>query len=154
MSEEENEPIVGEVITGVNEGGEPGGTRKLRVYDKANGDFVIEIPSEATVTFGYFNPAAAGGFSRQPSYDMGNGAGGQTMKTTALRIYEKGAKSSQIGCFLGVQGFRDMRINITRLRQKVTVETQYENDGDGYIKHASEQQRQLVQVVEDEDIPF
>jgi hypothetical protein len=76
------------------------------------------------------------------------------MKTTALRVYAKGAKSSQIGCFLGVQGFRDMAIKITRLRQKVTVETNYENDGDGYIKHHAEQQRQLVQVVEDEDIPF
>jgi hypothetical protein len=54
-----DEVVEGEVVTGISEGGEPGSTRKLRVYDKVNGDFVIEIPSESTVTFGYFNPAAA-----------------------------------------------------------------------------------------------
>ena len=151
---EESETVEGEVVTGINEGDDSGGTRKLRIYDKANGDFVIEIPSESTVTFGYFNPAAGG--ERGPNYDIGGGRGGQTMKTTALRVYAKGAKSSQIGCFLGVQGFRDMRINITRLRQKVVVETQYENDGDGYIKHHAEEQRSLLRVREDdeEDVVF
>ena len=147
MSENDTEVIEGEVVLGTSEGGAPGGVRKLRVYDK-EGDFVIEIPSEATVTFGYFNPAAGG--DRAPQYDIGGGRGGQTMKTTALRVYAKGPKSSQIGCFLGVQGFRDMAIKITRLRQKVTVETSYENDGDGYIKNHAEQQKQLVRVIEDE----
>lgn len=149
---DETELVEGEVVTDVNEGGAPGSTRKIRVYDHAKGDFVIELPSESTVTFGYFNPAAAGGTD-----EFGRSRGGQTMKTTALRVYAKGAKSSQIACFLGVDGFRDMAIAITRLRQKVMVETSYENDGDGYIKHSGEERKQLVRVVEDdelEDTPF
>jgi hypothetical protein len=70
--------------------------RELRVYDKQGG-FLIEIPDDARVTFGYFNPGAAtphGGYQ----------------KMTALRIYAAEStktKESQIAVFLDVSGFRD-----------------------------------------------
>jgi hypothetical protein len=76
--------------------------RKLRVYSTTGG-FVLEIPDEARVTFGYFNPASAG----KPYF--GHGPGAETMKTTALRVYNKTGKTEdQIACFLGVTGFRDL----------------------------------------------
>jgi hypothetical protein len=81
--------------------------RKLRVYAK-DGGFTLEIPDEARVTFGYFNPASSG----KSWAGYGPGPGSDTARTTALRIYKKtGAKTEdQIACFLGVNGFRDLSI--------------------------------------------
>lgn len=146
----EEQVIEGEVVTDVLEGGLPGSTRTLRVYDKARGDFLIDIPSDARVTFGYFNPAAAG----ERFGGMG-GRGAETMKTTALRIYQGSTeKSPQIGCFLAVDGFRDQNaIKLTRLRQRVVIESNFEDDGVGNTYASEKGQRALVQAVEDE-IPF
>ena len=125
MSDESAETIVdaesGEVVTDISEGGK----RKIRVYDPRNGDFVIEVPEGAKVTFGYFNPNAPREGGRDFGHDPGNVA-----KQTALRIYERGEKGNQLACFIGVKGFRDLSIAITRLRQHVVVETNYEDDGE------------------------
>jgi len=137
-----------EVITDVSEGGDPGGTRKLRVYD-AKGDFVIDIPSEAKVTFGYFNPA-----SPREMHDPGYGPRpGNVARQTALRIYESNSeKSNQLACFIGVGGFRDLRITITRLTQKVTIETNFEDDGVGNEDFERKARRALVRANEDEEV--
>lgn len=92
--------------------------RKLRVYDR-DGGFVLEIPDEARVTFGYFNPTAAGKMS--DPYSPGSGA--QTSKTTALRVYKKtGPKTEdQIACFLGVDGFRDLSTTYEKLQHNAEL---------------------------------
>lgn len=134
----------GEVITDVSEGGQ----RRIRVYDP-KGDFVIEVPEGAKVTFGYFNPAAPreGGEDR---YDRNH----NVAKQTALRIYERGEKGNQLACFIGVKGFRDLTIGIKRLQQRVVVETQYEDDGDGRETWGGNRQRQLTVRSEDEGLEF
>lgn len=147
----ENDVVEDEVIVDESPGGEPGGTRTLRVYDKARGDFELEIPSECSVTFGYFNPAAAGD---KASYEFG-GRGGNTMKTTCLRIYAGAtSKSPQLGAFLGVDGFRDKTLQITRLRQRVVIESNFEDDGKGNEKFNRDVQRQLERAAEDDEAPF
>lgn len=135
-----------EVITDVSEGGR----RKIRVYDP-KGDFVIEVPEGAKVTFGYFNPAAPreGGDRYDRGFSPGNVA-----RQTALRIYERGEKGNQLACFMGVTGFRDLGISITRLQQRVVVETNYEDDGDGRENWGGRRERQLLMRSEDEELEF
>jgi len=150
MAKQDQDTVETEVVTDVSEGGDPGGTRTIRVYDKGRGDFELEVPTESRVTFGYFNPAAP----ERNRYGSIEGPGGQTMRTTALRIYEGGEKSPQLACFLGVDGFRDTRLQITRLRQRVVIESNFEDDGKGNEKFNRDVQRQLERSVEDEEIPF
>ena len=140
---------VTEVLLAESPGGEPGSTRTIRVYDKQRGDFPLEIPSECSITFGYFNPAAAG-----MRDDVGYGRN-TTLKATSLRIYKgASAKSGQLACFLGVDGFRDLSLKLTRLRQKVVIESNFEDDGDGNEKFQRDVQRQLTRTIEDEEEPF
>jgi hypothetical protein len=148
--EEESEEVEFEVILDESPGGEPGGTRTIRVYDKARGDFTLEIPSECTVTFGYFNPAASGMGPTHRTYDQ-LGPGGNTMKTTCLRVYAgKTSKTPQLAALLGVEGFRDLSLKLTRLRQRVVIESNFEDDGEGLTQHQHKQQRQLTRADEDE----
>lgn len=128
--------------------------RRLRVYD-SRGDFVITIPAGAKVTFGYFNPAVAGSAPRGgfAGYSDQTGAGSGTMKTTALRIYEKAEKGNQLACFMGVSGFRDQdAVKMTRLTQKVTIETNFEDDGEGIQDFRRKAAKALHPV--DEDTQF
>lgn len=94
--------------------------RQLRVYD-SKGDFVITVPAGCRVTFGYFNPML-------PREDTRNFGADNVARQTALRIYK--GKDNQIACFLGVKGFRDMSIGLTRFTQKVTVEKRMMDDGE------------------------
>ena len=114
--------------------------RQLRVYD-SKGDFVITVPAGCRVTFGYFNP--------MPSREQGERFGGQdnVARQTALRIYK--GKDNQIACFLGVKGFRDMSINLTRYVQKVTVERRGMEDDERREWWGTEQ-RELVARTEDD----
>jgi hypothetical protein len=120
--------------------------RKVRVYD-SKGDFVITVPAGATMTFGYFNPAS-------PKFDSRGGGGwddrpSNVAKATALRIYAgASSKSSQLACFVGVKGFRDESIKLTRLSQRVVIETGYSDDGDGNVEEHRKQQRQIVAAPE------
>ena len=141
---EQNEEIIAEIV------GDGEGTRTIRVYDKVRGDFTLEIPRKSRVTFSYFNPAAAGDRSPNVGYDRA----GQVFKQTALRIYEGGEKTPQLACFLGVEGFRDLSLKLTRLRQRVTIESNFEDDGDGYQKFQREQRRMLNAASEDDESPF
>lgn len=120
--------------------------RRIMVY-KQGGNFVIDVPAGAKVTFGYFNPASAGTM-------IGNnyGRSDNVMKQTALRIYERGEKGNQLACFIGVDGFRDTQVKRTNLAQKVTVERRYVKDADG--SEAWNGQRQIEQGAVEEEIPF
>lgn len=104
--------------------------RKIRVYD-GDGDFVIEVPQDAKITFHYFNPASAG----SSGYDKYGGRGNtNASRETALRIYEgKTERSGQIAVFLGVTGFRDESIKLTRMVEEVKIMQTYENDGEGDV---------------------
>jgi hypothetical protein len=115
-------------------------TKILRVYDD-KGDFTIEIPADARVTFGYFNPVTG----QTTKYQQSFGDGAQTMKTTALRIYtkEKGEPETQLACFLGVKGFRADSIKLTRLRERIIVENFRDDDGEGNIAFTGKQRRQI-----------
>jgi len=145
VSDEIVDAETSEVITDVSEGGR----RKIRVYDP-KGDFVIEVPDGAKVTFGYFNPAAQRGEGSHDNWSRPDSVARQT----ALRIYERGEKGNQLACFIGVKGFRDLGVKITRLQQRVTVEQSYEDDGDGREEWGGKRQRQLVVRSEDEEIEF
>jgi len=118
--------------------------RRIRVYDH-NGDFIIEVPAKSKITFSYFNPAASS--DRMPN-DYGRQ--GNVLKQTALRIYEHGEKGNQLACFMGVLGFRDMRIKKTKLSQKVVVERRYSDDGEGNEDWSGKRQSELVVSTEDE----
>lgn len=104
--------------------------RRIRVYDPKDGDFIIDVPDDAKVTFGYFNPAAAG--QKDPNSNMYGHA--NIAKQTALRIYEgKTEKSNQLACFIGVTGFRDESVGLTKLKEEIKIIREYEDDGEGNI---------------------
>lgn len=143
-----------EVIISELAPGAPGGYRQLRVYDKAEGDFLVDVPSDARVTFGYFNPAVSGDGGGKYGGHMGGygpGAGAMTMKTTALRVYQ--GKENQIACFLGVSGFRDASLKVTRLIQKVTIEHNFEDDGLGN-QDVAKRVRKALNKADENDIAF
>lgn len=148
------EPAEGDfVVEGelTNDSSEP---RKIRVYDP-NGDFFLEVPPGIRMTFGYFNP--------KPHADSGdryNHRPSDVARATALRIYADTTDKKQLACFLGVTGFKDEAIHLTRIVQRVTVETTLINDGDGTIEYGSKQAKQLRAIPEqttygdDEQPPF
>jgi len=148
--ERENEEIIISELQG-DENAEPGSTRTIRVYDRVRGDFLLDVPRQSTITFGYFNPGT-------PRFDTRNGYGDRRPSdiaaATAMRIYEKGPKSSQLACFLDVHGFRDLSLKLTRLKQRVTVESNFEDDGDGDITSLIKRHRELNPANEDDGIPF
>jgi hypothetical protein len=115
--------------------------RTIRVYDH-KGDFHITVPAGAKITFGYFNPTRNEG----GAYEQRGGWQGResVARQTALRIYERGEKGNQLACFIGVIGFRDARIKLTRLQQRVVIERNFSDDGDGLIEFGGKEQRQLV----------
>jgi len=124
--------------------------RRLRVYDN-NGDFIITIPDNARVTFGYFNPASAGSSPyRTGGYDDTRGE----QRRTALRVYGPGGKENQLAVFCGVKGFRDeTQVKLVRLREEVTLTTEYHNDGEGGTRLLEEGSR-TVKAVRESEIPF
>lgn len=132
-----NEVITDELDTGPE-------ARRVRVYDN-KGDFIIEVPPECVITFGYFNPTAPSNAPRGGSWEHGHGS---IAKGTAMRIRAKGNKENQLAVFLGVNGFRDESIKLTRLRERVVIEQNYVDDGEGEIVVNNRQNRQLVAAPE------
>lgn len=131
---------------------------QIRVYDRNQGDFILEVPDDAEITFGYFNPASPN-VNQRNAWSQGPGA--ETMRTTALRIYTKNGKTkTQIACFLGVDGYRDVGIKLKRVVEKVTVTTSLADDGEGTVDYRKGQKRETRLALEpgyranDEDIPF
>ena len=134
MSEVEGEVITSESTSDTD--------RRIRVYDR-NGDFVITVPAGAKVTFGYFNPATPVE-ARQHGYSGDNNVARQT----ALRIYR--TDKDQLACFLGVKGFRDLSIGLTRYTQKMTVVNRLMDDGEGSSEWGGSEVRELVARQEDD----
>jgi hypothetical protein len=130
-----------EVITDTSESDT---TRRIRVYDP-KGDFLIDVPAGAKVTFGYFNPAASRSEQRDDFRAQNNVA-----RQTALRIYERGEKGNQLACFIGVTGFRDEVIGLVRTKQRVVIERNLNDDGEGHVEWGGREQRQLVAVLEED----
>lgn len=121
--------------------------RKIRVYD-SKGDFIITVPAGATVTFGYFNPASPK-FNSQRGGSWDDPQPSAIAKASALRVYAGGSsKTSQLACFVGVKGFRDESIKLSRLSQRVVIESGYTDDGEGNVEEHRKQQRQLVAAPE------
>jgi hypothetical protein len=115
--------------------------RQVRVYDRT-GDFIITVPAKARLTFGYFNPASPSGTQDGHRYGPDNAA-----RQTALRVYR--TKEDQLACFMGVKGFRDLSIRLTRLTQKVTVERRVMQDDEAAEWYGSER-RELTAKTEDD----
>lgn len=129
------------------------GPRTLWVYDPRD-DFKITIPAGARVTFGYFNPTANTGGGNDRYGNPSNGPGGQTMRTTCLRVYADKGDKSQLAAFLGVTGFRDMdAVKKTVMRRKVTIELNHEDDGIGNVT-AARRQLMAPAVYDEDDQPF
>src|SRR5690348_14009653 len=109
---------------------------QIRVYDN-RGDFLLDLPENVEITFGYFNQASAGSTQRNHMYDDRHGAV-SAMKTTALRIYEKKGKTkTQIAVFCGVQGYRRMDIGLKKIVQKVMVEHRIDDDEENGMYEAT-----------------
>jgi hypothetical protein len=124
--------------------------REIWVYDPRD-DFKITIPAGARMTFGYFNPAAAGVGGQTPRYGYQDGQGAQSMKTTCLRVYADSTDKRQIAAFLGIVGFRDVTlVKKTLLKRRVTIEINHEDDGNGKVEEARKQLASGAAVDEDE----
>lgn len=100
--------------------------RTLRVF-APQGDFEVDIPDDAKVTFGYFNPASHSkrveeGMHAILTDGRGDTPGWIEMKRTALRIYGNKGEKDQLACFTGVSGFRDTACTFTPLTQRATFE--------------------------------
>lgn len=119
-------------------------TRKVRVYDD-KGDFFLNIPPGTRMTFGYFNPKA-------PNDDpFNNNRGPSTVaRGTALRLYGDTTDKKQLACFLGVKGFRDESIKLTRIVEKITVESRYVDDGEDTVEYGGKRMKELSARKEDE----
>ena len=137
----------------ISEEGEPNPEpRRVRVYkgDHGEDDFFIDLPANTRLTFGYFVPSAG---ERRAMYDDRHGAA-SALRTTCLRVYLGKGNGNQLAAFLGVNGFRDESIKLTKLVRKVTIEQRLTDDGEGTVEYGGSQQRQLTARIEDEDIPF
>jgi hypothetical protein len=120
--------------------------RRIRVYD-VGGDFFLDVPEGVRLTFGYFNPK---GQSFQQN-DSGYGSRpSEVARATALRIYADSTDKRQIACFLGVKGFRDESIKLTKIVQKVTIESKLVDDGEGTVEYGGKQLRELSAAPEKE----
>lgn len=117
-------------------------TRRIRVYD-VGGDFFLDVPTGCRCTFGYFNPASPG-FKTDPY----GGRPSDVAKATALRIYADSGDKKQLAVFLNVTGFRDESIKLTKIVQRITVESQLVDDGEGTVEYGAKQARQIRAIPE------
>jgi hypothetical protein len=121
---------------------------KIRVYDP-KGDFTIEVPEDAKVTFGYFNPAAPkfgdGGGTNVSGFDR---SAPNVARQTALRIYEGAVtKKNQIAVFLGVTGYRYEHLKVVRLEEAVTIIRTYDDDPETGITLDSTKRQQTLKAI-------
>lgn len=96
--------------------------RELLVFGEKN--FKISIPDDAKVTFGPWSPPNAKGTNYQ--------------STGTLRVYQ-GTKDNILGCWGGVTGFRDSKMQYI---EEVLVEkgsTIWQNDKGGYVRESKVQ---------------
>lgn len=128
----------------------------VRVYDP-RGDFLIEVPDDAKMTFGYFNPAA-------PKFQESQGGRGggfdnfgnpNVSRQTALRIYAGAiTKKNQIACFLGVSGYRYESMKVTKLEEKVTIVRSYVDDPETGVMEDSTRREQVLKAIPEKGTYF
>lgn len=126
--------------------------RKVRVYaNNSDNDFVITLPANCSLTFGYFNPGKP---SNDQDFGMGRKGKSDTERASALRVYgpSDGTKKDQLACFLGVKGFRDESVKMTKIVKKVTVEQRYVDDGEGTIEYGGKRLAELTMKGEDDEL--
>lgn len=103
----------------------PNVTKYLVTDDK--GDFVIEVPNDWKVTFGYVNPAV-----RDP-----NGYGGK--QGHCLRVYEGKSKEAPLRAVFGnVTGLRDLSIPLARRVDRQVGTSQWTQDSAGNFSGSME----------------
>lgn len=140
MSDEQDFVVEGEQTNDTDQ------YKKIRVYDD-RGDFFIEVPPGCRMTFGYFNPKP---HADTDPHGYNRGRPSEVARATALRIYQDSTDKRQLACFLGVKGFRDETIKLTRIIQKVTVESRLVDDGEGTVEYGGKQMRELTAAPESE----
>lgn len=92
--------------------------RTLLVKD-GDGDFRVQIPDDATVTFGPTIP-----YEPKRGYSGGN--------HYSLRVYEGRSKDKLLAVFGGVQHFRDMTLDVSRLVVRESGKSVWKSDETGY----------------------
>ena len=134
-----DEVLEGEVITDESPGGEPGGdahdphlrprARRLHAGDPERVLHHLRLlqPGRAEV--------------RRPTERLRRSPVRCRRRHGAAHLRGHDSKTPQLACFLDVQGFRDLSLKLTRLRQRVVIESNFEDDGEGNEKWNREQQR-------------
>jgi len=95
-----------------------------------DGDFRIQIPDDATVTFGPTIPYTP----KEGRFGGGN--------HYSVRVYEGHSKDKLLAVFAGVQHFRDQVIPVERLVVRESGKSLWKSDEGGYhaeteVKHSS-----------------
>lgn len=106
--------------------------RTLLVRD-GDGEFKVDLPAEAKLTFG---PAVP--YARKPGYAPENQGG------YALRVYV-GSKENLVAVFNGVQWFREIGIPVSRLVIREAGKSVWKSDDKGYeVQHDVKRDAQWV----------
>lgn len=107
--------------------------RTLLVTKNSGEQFRITIPSDAKITFGYFNPTGGPGDNRARYSDESR----EDMKRSCLRIY-RGSKDNgeQLAAFTGVREFRDLGLSVERLVKKSVGQASWEEDTEGNLQES------------------
>jgi hypothetical protein len=106
-----------------------------------DGTFKVEVPDDAKLTYGYFNP----GQKENPRGFESN----QDQRRACLRVYKGSPKNGvQLAAFTGVVSFRDTELKVTRLVAKVKGEEQFWQDDDGNMERTSSRQVSIEQLPE------
>lgn len=103
------------------------------------GEFVIELPADWKITFGYVNPAGS-----KDAYGRGEGH--------CLRVYE-GEKLRAV--YADVRGLRDLSIPLARKVQKETGSASWTMDSEGNFEEHKKVDVESTLILEaGGDIPF
>lgn len=106
----------------------------------AGNDFIIEIPADWRVTFGYVNPSkSSDGFRNNEGH--------------CLRVWE-GEKLR--GVWGDVTGFRDLSIPLATKVVRETGHSSWTKDSEGNFEHTEQREREQTYEIEpgDDDVAF
>ncbi|HSN67891.1 MAG TPA: hypothetical protein VLV48_01510 [Thermoanaerobaculia bacterium] len=100
-------------------------TKRVLLVKDNDGEFKVEIPEDAKLTFG---PAVP--YARKPGYNP------ETPQGYALRLY-RGTKENLIAVFNGVHWFRDVTLPVSRLVIREAGKSVWKSDESGYEVQSS-----------------
>lgn len=113
---------------------------RLLVSKQRGADFIIEIPADWRVTFGYVNPSkSSDGFRNNEGH--------------CLRVWE-GEKLR--GVWGDVTGFRDLSIPLASKVTRETGSASWTKDSEGNFEHTEQREREQTFQIEpgDDDVAF